>query len=1243
MLSMRSNMLAIGAKRQALINDRENAKATEKLASGYRINRAADDAAGLSISEKMRRQIRGLMQGTYNAQDGASFVQVADGAMDEIHGMLQRMNELTIKSLNDTCSARERAALNDEMDQLRSEIDRIGNETQFNNQTVFEEHEDSYYQLAGNRRWNDSQLHTVPSMANDLVIHLPDTYVPDEYSITVPPGVYTTQELIDEIDDAMNAMVPFNPGFVLEYTDEGFCNLNFENPYGKPTDITTVDGALAYLLYDFYGGSASTSLLGTTVFEGDNPLPIVRGENDQLGFYVEGKNGSNYVSITFPPKSYTRTELIDFINSELKKNPDTVGVVAKEYTDTCIQITGGDGVSIVGLKGNMFKYESAGVVYTSVFYDNAQYGNSYNTNSYITGNSTQYIIVSNANNKLRLKIDGEASYTEIEIPNGKYTPYQLATEINKKLDPALSGKIEFSTRYSGLELSSKSSGSNSKLEFDTSAGIYGETYKNLFLTSIYEPSHSADGNVAYVTGAADLSKGITLDAADVLKFHIDDQQYTIGNIQGTYKDLNELVNKLLDTVKTVPGLDGKIEFAVSGNNLVIRSKVADIKKIDFSSADQNDTYKKLFTGSTTYIRSGNFTTGYSLVQRPQGSTQVIRPDATASATIPSDMLSKSITIDNSCNQMYFSIGGYSRMITLRNDSYSIGGLVAEINRQIQNSGDKYLMSMKVTYSNGKMNFTSTPPLDAPSGGWYVYNSYSGNTAWKAILGTYESPVSPTATPASNKTITTSYAVVNPSVTLDDTNNKLTLNIGDGDVDLVIDKGAYNSGESLKDAVKRAIDGSGLKDKVLVDVLSDGRLQLTATSKLDASGSFYDEVLTTKNVASRYYDFVKEGSNSYTPAFIIGRQDLTGDPIEITADSNDMFTFDFTYNSSTTAASSYTKEINIKIPEGIYSGTEIASLLKDKIQEKFVEEGLADFEIEVRVGGRDTHVVGSNDLTALQIEIKKKSGKEPAAGDYILDGIRGSAAGYLFYKTTIRPIATYITGTKDITNGVTFKPGQNVLTLSADSVPYQYTFPENSSMTAEELISFLNDKFENGDDNGNKVALRASIENGALKISHKALGSHTITDIGGSARGPLFFEEGGKNSRNPLTLLVGAESGDSIELGRTRVNSCALRINSITLSRPKYANKALNRIKEAISLVSSKRSAYGTMHNRLEHTISVNKNVVENTQASESAVRDADMSSEIMKKTQVTLILQASQTMLAQANQQASQVVDLLRQ
>ena len=114
MLSVQTNLLAMNASNNFQINSKKNKRTTEKLSSGYRINRSADDAAGLAISEKMRRQIRGLMQGTANAQDGVSFVQVADGSMDEVHGMLQRMNELAVKSLNGTWTESDRASMNAE-------------------------------------------------------------------------------------------------------------------------------------------------------------------------------------------------------------------------------------------------------------------------------------------------------------------------------------------------------------------------------------------------------------------------------------------------------------------------------------------------------------------------------------------------------------------------------------------------------------------------------------------------------------------------------------------------------------------------------------------------------------------------------------------------------------------------------------------------------------------------------------------------------------------------------------------------------------------------------------------------------------------------------------------------------------------------------------------------------------------------------------------------------------------------
>ena len=126
------NMQAANANRMLNITSGAQSKSTEKLSSGYRINRAADDAAGLSISEKMRKQIRGLDKASSNAQDGVSSVQTAEGALTEVHSMLQRMNELATQAANGTNSTTDRSAIQDEMDQLTTEIDRVAETTKFN-------------------------------------------------------------------------------------------------------------------------------------------------------------------------------------------------------------------------------------------------------------------------------------------------------------------------------------------------------------------------------------------------------------------------------------------------------------------------------------------------------------------------------------------------------------------------------------------------------------------------------------------------------------------------------------------------------------------------------------------------------------------------------------------------------------------------------------------------------------------------------------------------------------------------------------------------------------------------------------------------------------------------------------------------------------------------------------------------------------------------------------------------------
>ena len=132
------NLTAMNANRQLGITTGQQAKSSEKLSSGYKVNRAADDAAGLTISEKMRSQIRGLNKASDNAQDGISLIQTAEGALNEAHSILQRMNELATQAANDTNTSSDRTAIQKEVNALTSELDRIASTTQFNTQNLLD-------------------------------------------------------------------------------------------------------------------------------------------------------------------------------------------------------------------------------------------------------------------------------------------------------------------------------------------------------------------------------------------------------------------------------------------------------------------------------------------------------------------------------------------------------------------------------------------------------------------------------------------------------------------------------------------------------------------------------------------------------------------------------------------------------------------------------------------------------------------------------------------------------------------------------------------------------------------------------------------------------------------------------------------------------------------------------------------------------------------------------------------------
>ena len=153
------NLTAANTNRQLGITTNGLQKSTEKLSSGYKINRAADDAAGLSISEKMRNQIRGLNKASDNAQDGISLVQTAEGALNEVHSMLQRMSELAVQASNGTNATQDRTALDNEVQQLKTEIERVGTTTQFNKMDI----------LAGDFSSNNEKTLQVGANQNQVI------------------------------------------------------------------------------------------------------------------------------------------------------------------------------------------------------------------------------------------------------------------------------------------------------------------------------------------------------------------------------------------------------------------------------------------------------------------------------------------------------------------------------------------------------------------------------------------------------------------------------------------------------------------------------------------------------------------------------------------------------------------------------------------------------------------------------------------------------------------------------------------------------------------------------------------------------------------------------------------------------------------------------------------------------------------------------------------------------------------
>ena len=365
------NLKAMNANRMLNINAKASSGSTEKLSSGYRVNRAADDAAGLAISEKMRKQIRGLTQGSRNAEDGISCVQTAEGALAEVQDMLQRMNELAVQAANGTNSVTDRKYIQDEIDQLVTEIDRVSETTKFN----------ETYLLKGDEELPENLVHTFNYVKGDKIDQLGTSSVLNAKSDRVMvnyngvDNVYVVSASISSAGskESMTADVKTKGSDFTKYLASG--------EVGTSSSVTSVAMSTSYAMFkntNLNGVALQKMANGTVYADKDAYIYDTETKNiihikatEDLGPYVDHIDGADDSTYTMDK----RYRLLYNVNPEVTGFEDTLGMpktvdllTKKDFLGATSenQLYNKDGEAITGM--GLYKYFNENGDYTGGLY-----------------------------------------------------------------------------------------------------------------------------------------------------------------------------------------------------------------------------------------------------------------------------------------------------------------------------------------------------------------------------------------------------------------------------------------------------------------------------------------------------------------------------------------------------------------------------------------------------------------------------------------------------------------------------------------------------------------------------------------------------------------------------------------------------------------------------------------------------------------------------------------------------------
>lgn len=911
---MAHNLLAMNAERMTGINSAKKAKTTEKLSSGYRINRAADDASGLAISEGMRRMIRGLNQGTANAKDGISWVKIGDGSLNEAHAILHRMTELSVKSLNGTYTDSDREMMQVEFEQLQTEIDRLTDATRFNEKHIFAEHEFPYYQHEGNKQWQQDEKHVVKDGENNLIIdyQIDDNSPVEHAEITVPPGQYSTQELVDEIDTALEKAGLKDKGLVLEFTRTGYCNMNIEGG----VSIEGISGGLEYLIHDMYGGGSAGSLIGTTSFPtADSTVTIFKNVNDELIFDIVKLDGTTEtLNLTganaIPEGTYTRKDLINYLNENtILKN---TSVKAVEYGN-CIKLESDDSI-ITRLKGNMFKVDYAEKkeqVATSVFYDNIGYSEATPYAAYLKGGAVlttdntdiyhQYFHIDSNNNELIIQPNDSTVPKTLTIADGDYTAGQMSEVLNKLFkDNGLDSELTASeytdpeTRRKGIEITSLKEGLGSKVGIDSKSSAY----KTLFTTHAYNQleiketytKETKDDKTAWFQGGKDFVplvggniKNLPLTVIegknDKFTLNINGTKRTVTLKAGRYDNTSDLTSAVKDAIDAAADRlsDAKqkeifksINVTLSSNCIRLTSDHEDVVSIEAEAIADNTGYSELFTTTTNYKH-----------------VTAVSEDGVDILNTP---VSVPVNLKSGENTFKVTLDGHEFDVTIPVKKYD--------------TEQDLLDAINAALPKAKTEQINKPFEVDPEYGSYntgVYSGTSGVVASPAVnysaIGTSNSTQGggSSGQPLKNTPAAVTFSFSNNwPLKLDSSNNVLKITINKVEKEVTLTAKEYNSIDDLRTELQSQLNTTFTSGQSGVfggvTVTNSGSKGLTLTANLMKNGVVQDAKLTNIECSTGTSTFLKKINTTEQKASLTIGQDLN-DSFTINSNNNN-FAFQY---------------------------------------------------------------------------------------------------------------------------------------------------------------------------------------------------------------------------------------------------------------------------------------------------------------------------------------------------------------